>query len=180
MAREDGRVVVFLEPIALYHEKDLETDGDGGWLSAYPPPPAVLLPGEVGVHDPDASDLLVVSYANGLRLSLQAARRLRDEHGIRARVIDLRWLSPLPLEAVRWHAMECGAVLVVDECRSTGGGVADALIADLAERSFDGDLRSLRAVDSFVPLGPATAAVLVGTDQIVGEAVRLATAASVA
>jgi 2-oxoisovalerate dehydrogenase E1 component len=180
MAREDGRVVVFLEPIALYHEKDLETDGDGGWLSAYPPPPAVLLPGEVGIHDPDASDLLVVSYANGLRLSLQAARRLRDEHGIRARVIDLRWLSPLPLEAVRRHAMECGAVLVVDECRSTGGGVADALIADLAERSFDGDLRSLRAVDSFVPLGPATAAVLVGTDQIVGEAVRLATAASVA
>ncbi|HEX5396972.1 MAG TPA: transketolase C-terminal domain-containing protein, partial [Candidatus Limnocylindria bacterium] len=180
MAEEDGRVVVFLEPIALYHEKDLETDGDGGWLSTYPPPPAVLLPGEVGLYEPDASDLLIVSYGNGLRLSLQAARRLRDEHGIGARVVDLRWLSPLPLEAVRRHATECGAVLVVDECRSTGGGIADALIADLAERSFDGDLRSLRALDSFVPLGPATAAVLVGTDQIVAEAVRLATAASVA
>ena len=33
MAQEDGRVVVFLEPIALYHEKDLQTDGDGGWLT---------------------------------------------------------------------------------------------------------------------------------------------------
>lgn len=178
MAREDGRVVVFLEPIALYHEKDFETDGDGGWLSSYPPPPAVLLPGEVGVHEPDARDLLIVSYANGLRLSLQAARQLREAHGIRARVIDLRWLNPLPFEAVRRHATECGAVLVVDECRSTGGGVADALIADLAERSFDGALRSVRAVDSFVPLGPATAAVLVGTEQIVSEAVRLAAAAS--
>src|SRR5688500_181622 len=78
MAAEDGRVVVFLEPIALYHEKDLHADGDGGWLSAYPPPPATLLPGEVGVHghaDGDA-DLLLISYANGLRLSIQAARRL--------------------------------------------------------------------------------------------------------
>jgi 2-oxoisovalerate dehydrogenase E1 component len=46
MAAEDGRVVLFLEPIALYHEKDLHTDGDGGWLSDYPPPPAWLLPGE--------------------------------------------------------------------------------------------------------------------------------------
>src|SRR4029079_4759170 len=29
MAKENGRVVVFLEPIALYHEKDLNADDDG-------------------------------------------------------------------------------------------------------------------------------------------------------
>jgi 2-oxoisovalerate dehydrogenase E1 component len=179
MAEEDGRVVVFLEPIALYHEKDLCADGDGGWLSSYPPPPSVLLPGDVGVDEPNAHDVLIVSYANGLRLSLQAARQLREQHGVRARVLDLRWLNPLPLEAVRRHAAECGRVLVVDECRRTGGGIADALIADLAEHAFDGDLRSVRAVDSFVPLGPATAAVLVGTDQIVSQALALAAMASV-
>jgi 2-oxoisovalerate dehydrogenase E1 component len=98
---------------------------------------------------------------------------------VRARVLDLRWLNPLPLEAVRRHAAECGRVLVVDECRRTGGGIADALIADLAEHAFDGDLRSVRAVDSFVPLGPATAAVLVRTDQIVSQALALAAMASV-
>ena len=70
-------------------------------------------------------------------------------------------------------------MLVVDECRRTGAGIADALIADLAERAYGGDLRSLRAIDSFVPLGPATSSVLVGTDQIVSEAVRLAATASV-
>ncbi len=176
-AREDGRVVVFLEPIALYHEKDLQADGDGGWLTSYPPPPEVLLPGQVGVYEPDASDLLIVSYANGLRLSLQAARRLRDAHGIRSRVIDLRWLNPLPFDAVRRHAAECGRVLVVDECRRTGAGIADALIADLAEHAFDGELRGLRAVDSFVPLGPATAAVLLGLEQILDAARSLLTAA---
>jgi 2-oxoisovalerate dehydrogenase E1 component len=171
-AIEDGRVVVFLEPIALYHEKDLHTDGDGGWLTTYPAPPEALLPGQVGIYQPEARDLLVVSYANGLRLSLQAAQRLREEHGIAARVLDLRWLAPLPLEAVREHAAACDAVLVVDECRATGAGIADAVIADLVEHGGRTErLRSVRAVDSFVPLGTATSAVLVGTDQIVAAAV---------
>jgi 2-oxoisovalerate dehydrogenase E1 component len=173
MAEEDGRVVIFLEPIALYHEKDMYADGDGGWLTDYPPPPSHLLPGEPGVYEADGSgpaDLLIVSYANGLRLSLQAQRLLAERHGLRARVLDLRWLSPLPVQAVRQQAASAAAVLVVDECRRTGGGVADAIVADLAESGAATSLSSVRAVDSFVPLGPATAAVLVGTDDIVDAA----------
>jgi 2-oxoisovalerate dehydrogenase E1 component len=176
MAAEDGRVVVFVEPIALYHEKDLHTDGDGGWLSDYPPPPEAILPGEVGLHgttDGD-TDILLVTYGNGLRLSLQAARRLEEQHDLRTRTLDVRWLNPLPVEAIRQHAAEVGSVLVVDECRATGGGVADAIVADLAERGIGRRLGSVRAVDSFVPLGPATSAVLVGVDQIVAAAVAAA------
>jgi 2-oxoisovalerate dehydrogenase E1 component len=172
LAAEDGRVVAFLEPIALYHEKDLHTDGDDGWLSRYPAPPELLLPGEVGLYgESDADDVLLVSYANGLRLSLQAAKRLAEEHDLRARVLDLRWLNPLPMEAVRAQAGGIGTVVVVDECRATGGGVADAIVADLAEHKVAKRIGSVRAVDSFVPLGPATAAVLVGVDQIVAAAV---------
>jgi len=179
MALEDGRLVVFLEPIALYHEKDLHADGDNGWLTAYPPPPDCLLPGEVGVYEADAgagADLLIVSYANGLRLSLRAQRRLLTDHGLRARVVDLRWLNPLPFEALRRHAAEVPQVLVVDECRATGGGIADAVIADLAEVGVGERLGSVRAVDSFVPLGTATAAVLVGEEQIMAAALRAAAA----
>ena len=58
-------------------------------------------------------------------------------------------------------------MVVVDECRATGAGVADAIVADLAEHRIGRTLASVRAVDSFVPLGPATSAVLVGVDQIV-------------
>ncbi|MDQ2854041.1 MAG: thiamine pyrophosphate-dependent enzyme [Chloroflexota bacterium] len=173
MGVEDGRITVFLEPIALYHEKDLETEGDGGWLTDYPPPPSVLLPGEVGLYGPldtGIADLLIVTYGNGLRLSLQAARRLREQHEIAARVLDLRWLNPLPHQAIREQAHAIGAVLVVDECRRTGGGVADAIVADLAEAGVGRRLWSVRAIDSFVPLGTATSAVLVGTDQIVAAA----------
>jgi len=174
-AKEHGRVVVFLEPIALYHEKDLHEDGDGLWLTDYPPPSTdprdVILPGDVGVYGPDARDVLIVSYANGLRLSLRAARMLERESGIRARVIDLRWLAPLPFEAVRRHAAECGRVVVVDEARATAGGIADAIVADLAEHSVPARLASVRAADCYVPLGSATAAVLVGEEQI-ADAIR--------
>ena len=38
-ADADGSVCVFLEPIALYHDRDLHEAGDGGWLARYDPPP---------------------------------------------------------------------------------------------------------------------------------------------
>ena len=171
-AEANARVVVFLEPIALYHERDLHEAGDNGWLSDHPAQGVAHLPGEVGVHHPDESDVLIVSYANGLRLSLRAAKRLADA-GIGARVLDLRWLAPLPHEAVREHAAECGRVLIVDECRATGAGVADALIADLVENDVHAKIRSVRAADSYVPLGPATSTVLVTEEQIIDAAQEL-------
>jgi len=177
MARECGRVACFLEPIALYHERDLYEDGDGRWLSDYPAPDgsedSALLPGDIGVYGQEHTDLLIASYANGLRMSLRAAHLLEREHGVRARVIDLRWLNPLPFEAVREHADACGKLLVVDECRHTGGGIADALIAQLAEHGYRGRLRSVRAADSFVPLGAAANTVLVGEEEILATAREL-------
>ena len=99
-----------------------------------------------------------------------ARRRSRGEFRVLARVLDLRWLAPLPFEAIRTHAEACGRVLVVDECRATGGGIADAVIARLAESSSAVRARSVRAADTYVPLGSAKAAVLVGEDEIVAAA----------
>lgn len=181
LARECGRVVAFLEPIALYHERDLLMPGDGGWLTDYPPPGEALLPGEVGLYPAGNADgrpeILVVSYANGLRMSLQARARL-DAEGIDVglRVLDLRWLNPLPLDAVRAAARDSAGVLVVDECRRTGAGIADAVVADLAESGFDRPIRSVRARDSFVPLGPAADHVLVQVEDIMEAARKLAAA----
>ncbi len=176
IARACKRVIVVLEPIALFHERDLYADGDGQWLFEYPPPSAenVLLPGEVGVYHAEHRDVLIVSYANGLRLALRAARELADKHGVKARVLDLRWLNPLPFEALERHAAECAGVLVADECRATGGGIADAIVARLAEHGYRGKLASVRAADTYVPLGSATAAVLLQEDEIVAAARRLA------
>ena len=171
-ARACGRVAVFLEPIALYHERDLHADGDGAWLFDYPAPERLLLPGDVGVYHPKAKDLLIVTYGNGVRLSLRAARMLAEKK-IAARVLDLRWLNPLPLDALREHAAACGRVLVADECRATGGGIADAVIAALAEGGFRGPLASVRAVDTYVPLAAAANLVLISDAQIAAAAERL-------
>ncbi|MFU8840309.1 MAG: thiamine pyrophosphate-dependent enzyme [Nitriliruptoraceae bacterium] len=167
MAAADGSVVVVVEPIALYHERDLHEPGDGGWLATVPPPDTLLLPGEVGVHG-DGTDLAVVTYGNGVRMSLRVLRRLAAT-GVSGRVIDLRWLAPLPLVAVREAVAGCGAVVVVDECR-TSGGVADALLAALLREQPARPTADVRAADSYVPLGPAADAVLVTEDQIADAA----------
>ena len=97
-AAADGRVCVFLEPIALYHTRDLHTEGDDGWLARYAPPsawPDTHVPlGRGRIHG-DGRDLLLVSFGNGVRMCLRVARRLAAA-GIAARVLDLRWLAPLP------------------------------------------------------------------------------------
>lgn len=168
LARSCGRVVAFLEPIALYHERDLYEEGDGLWLSDYPAPGEVLLPGEVGLHGD--GDLLIITYANGVRMSLQAARTLEEEHGIRVRVLDLRWLNPLPWQAIDEAAAQAERVLVVDEARATGGGIAEAVVAHLAENGDPRPLASVRATDSFIPLGPAANLVLIQPRDIVQAA----------
>ncbi len=168
-ARVNGRVVCFLEPIALYHERDLYEGGDGGWLTDYPPPGTAILPGETRVYGGEHTDLLIVTYANGVRMSLRAARALAAD-GIHVRVLDLRWLNPLPFDAVRAHADDCDAVLVADEARATGGGIADAVVADLARHGYDRPLDAVTSADTYVPLGPAANDVLLGEDDIVAAA----------
>jgi 2-oxoisovalerate dehydrogenase E1 component len=172
MAAVDGRVVCFLEPIALYHEKDLYEPGDGRWLSDYPPPGEYLLPGAVGVYGAHHRDVLIVTFGNGVRHALRAARRLALEHGARARIVDLRWLAPLPLAAVSEHAAACPAVLIADECRASGG-IADAVVAHLVREQYAGPVAAVRSADSYVPIGPAADTVLLSEQEILDAALKL-------
>ncbi len=151
----DGTVSVFVEPIALYHERDLHEPGDGGWL-ARPDGGHVPL-GRGRVHG-DGADLTIVTFGNGLRLSLRAARRLHAD-GIGCRVLDLRWLAPLPVADLLREASATGRVLVADETRRTGG-VAEGVIAALADAGFTGRVGRVASEDSFIPLGDAASVVL--------------------
>ncbi|WP_230462778.1 thiamine pyrophosphate-dependent enzyme [Micromonospora sp. CP22] len=165
----DGSVCVFLEPIALYHTRDLYTDGDGEWLAGYAEPAAWA-----GSHVPvgrarvygvgSADDVTIVTFGNGVRMSLRAASALADE-GIGTRVVDLRWLAPLPVADLIREATVTGRVLVVDETRRSGG-VGEGVIAALVDAGYVGAARRVAAVDSFVPLGPAARQVLVSEEAI--------------
>jgi len=172
MAAVDGRIVCFLEPIALYHQKDLYEAGDGRWLSDYPAPGEFLLPTDVGVYGTAHRDLLIVTFGNGVRQALRAARRLALEHGARARILDLRWLAPLPLAAVSEHAAGCDAVLVADECRASGG-IADTVVAHLVGEDYGNPMAAVRSADSYVPLGPSADTVLLSEQEILDAALKL-------
>jgi len=158
---------VFLEPIALYHTRDLHTAGDGGWRASYEPPQqwaAGHVPVGRGRRHGSGTDLTIVTFGNGLRLSLRAAARLAAE-GIGCRVLDLRWLAPLPEDDILREADATGRVLVADETRRTGG-ISEAVLAVLADASFGGRAARVTSEDSFVPLGDAADTVLLSQRQI--------------
>jgi 2-oxoisovalerate dehydrogenase E1 component len=167
-AKADGSVCVFLEPIALYHTRDLFEDGDEGWLA---PPGVDHVPVGAAFTHHRGDDLTLVTWGNGLYLSLRVAGRLR-ERGIAATVIDLRWLAPLPVEEVLREASRTGRTLVVDETRRTGG-VGEGIVAELVVAGYAGRLARVSSKDSFVPLGDAARLVLLSEDEIEAAALRL-------
>lgn len=171
----DGTVSVYLEPIALYHQRDLHEDGDGVWVSDYAAPDRWAdehVPIGAGRLVREGDDVLIVTWANGLAMSLRAARRLA-QRGVSCRVFDLRWLAPMPIDEVLEHARQVGRVLVVDETRASGG-VGEGVLAGLVEGGFRGPVRRVAAADSFIPLGDAANLVLVSVDEIVDAVGELA------
>jgi 2-oxoisovalerate dehydrogenase E1 component len=169
LAREEQRLVVFLEPIALYPMRDLHSDKDGAWMNTYPAPDQSIPLGEVGIHG-TGTDLAIVTFANGNYLSRQALPRLKAA-GIKTRIIDMRWLSPLPADALIETVKPCKHILIVDETRHSGG-IAEALMALFAECTTVPTAR-LTAKDSFIATGPAYAATMPSADDIVVAATAL-------
>ncbi|MFK7745219.1 MAG: thiamine pyrophosphate-dependent enzyme [Roseobacter sp.] len=169
LAREEQRVVVFIEPIALYPMRDLHAEGDKEWMRVYPSPDRKIALGEIAVEG-QGTDLAIVTYGNGFYLSCKAAQKLKAA-GIAPRVIDMRWLSPQPDAALLEATSGCDAVLIVDECRRTGSQ-SEGLMA-LFHEAGHRTLARVTAEDCFIATGPAYAATLPSVDGIVTEAKRL-------
>lgn len=163
LAELEGRVCVVVEPIALYHARDLYEPDDGLWVADHlsgGPPRGPRAHG-------DGEDLLVVTFGNGVPMSLRAMRALEPD--IRATVLDLRWLAPLPVDELAAYASGFERVLVVDETRRSGG-VGEGVVAALMERGHAGRVGRVASADSYVPLGPAAGLVLVSEDEIADAA----------
>jgi 2-oxoisovalerate dehydrogenase E1 component len=147
-AQTDGVTAVVLEPVALYGERDMVGAGDRAWLAPYPAPASwsvVHVPvGRASVWGSGA-DVTIVAFGTGLRRSLRAAEAL-GRIGIGARVVDLRWLAPLPVEDVVREADLTGRMLIVDETRRTGG-VSEGLVTSVLEAGFGGRLARITSSD---------------------------------
>ena len=174
LAKVDGRVSVFLEPIALYMTKDLYEPGDGQWLTEYPAPDQALVLGEERVYNADATDCVIFSYGNGMPMSLRAARQIEAKHGWKVRVVDLRWLVPLNHKAIARHARECKRILVVDEGRFSAG-IGEGVITAITEAGLGGKPgRRVCGADTYTPLAGAAFLVIPKDEDIVAAADALA------
>jgi len=161
LAREENRLCVFIEPIALYPMRDVNP-GDGAWMRTYPAVGQRINLGDVGVQGD--GDLAIVTFANGRYLAVQADIP-------NARLIDLRWLAPLPLDSLLAALKGCSHILVVDETRRSGG-VAEAVMTALYEAGHR-DIARYTAEDSFIATGRAYADTLPSADGIRAAAKRL-------
>ena len=169
LAKVDGRVCVFLEPIALYMTKDLHAPGDGEWSFAYPPPDEAMALGEGRAYGPEQADLAIFTYGNGVPMSLRAARALEDD-GHRVRVLDLRWLVPLDAAWIVAEARRARRILVVDEGRRSAG-VGEGVITAIVEGGCAATpLARVVGADTYTPLAGAAFAVLPGEAEVVAAA----------
>lgn len=173
-ARSAGVVCLFLEPIALYHTRDLYDDGDDLWLAD--DTGGVVPIGRARTYG-DGRDLTILTFGNGLRMSLRVARRLALLD-IAVRVVDLRWLAPLPVDDILAEATATGRVLVVDETRASGG-VSEGVLTALIDHGYTGGMARVASDDSFIPLGDAALAVMLSEDTILEAAVKLARTAPI-
>ncbi len=172
LARVDGRVSIFLEPIALYMTKDLHEAGDGGWLAPYPAPGQSVALGEGRVYG-EGSDLLVVTYGNGVPMALRAVRSLESRGLARCRVLDLRWLQPLNAALIARHAGACARILVVDEGRRSAG-VGEGVVTAIVEAGHGGrPLARVVGEDSYTPLAGAANFVLPSDASVLAAAESL-------
>lgn len=164
-AYENGRVVVFIEPIALYMIKDLHQEGDKGWCFPYPEASETTKLGQMAEYG-DGDDYTIISYGNGVYLSMQAMKELENKN-LKGRLIDLRWLSQIDRKQLVERVGKSKKVLIVEECRKTGS-LSEEIVTILVEEMDQlPKIKVHAAIDCFIPLGPGAAGGLPSKESIV-------------
>jgi pyruvate dehydrogenase E1 component beta subunit len=121
--RDDNPVVFFTDLGLLQQEGEVPDDAD-----------YVVPLGKAAVRRA-GTDVTIVSYAKTVNVSLEAARKLEEQH-VSAEVIDLRTLKPLDEATVLRSVRRTGRLIVVHEASGLYG-VAAEIAALAATRAFD-------------------------------------------
>ncbi|MCA8960009.1 MAG: dehydrogenase E1 component subunit alpha/beta [Planctomycetes bacterium] len=139
--------VIFLEHKHLYRQ----TYNKGRY-----PGPDYAIPFGCANTVRQGDDLTIVTYGALVHRSLTAARKLAEDHGVEADVIDLRTLCPYDWEAIRESVERTNRLLIAhEESRSWGYGAEIA--ARVSEELFDhldAPVRRVASLDTFVAYAP--------------------------
>jgi pyruvate dehydrogenase E1 component beta subunit len=122
-AIRDDDPVLFIEHATLYQ------------LRGEVPEEDYTVPIGVSEVKREGSDVTIVSYAQGLQVSLEAAEKLAEE-GIEAEIVDLRSLRPLDMGPVLDSFKKTFKAVIVEEGYATFG-VGAEVAARLQDEAFD-------------------------------------------
>jgi pyruvate dehydrogenase E1 component beta subunit len=141
----DDDPVVFLEAKSLYAVKGEVPDDEH-----------VEPLGRAVVHG-DGEDVVLIALAAMVPKALEASERLRADHDIGCRVVDLRSLVPLDVSAVLAAVRATGRVFTVEENPRLCGWGAEisSIVAEEAFYDLDGPI--VRITTPHVPLPAAEA-----------------------
>jgi 2-oxoisovalerate dehydrogenase E1 component len=139
--------VMFLEHKHLYRQTHNK--------AAYPGPDYMIPFGKANIVR-EGSDVSIITYGATVYRSVVAAKKVEEEHGISAEVIDLRSLNPYDWETITHSIQKTGKALVVYEDSESWGYGAEiaARIADELFEHLDGPVRRVAALDTFVAYAP--------------------------
>jgi 2-oxoisovalerate dehydrogenase E1 component beta subunit len=114
----DPDPVIFMEPKRIYRAGRQEVPEEPPFKLGNGAPKELLSTARVAR---EGDDLAIITYGPTVPLSVTAADTLADERGIQTRVLDLRSLYPLDVDAIVASATACGRALVVHEAPRTAG-----------------------------------------------------------
>jgi 2-oxoisovalerate dehydrogenase E1 component len=157
--------VLFLEHKHLYRQPYAK--------GAYPGPEYMVPFGRAAVARPGA-DVTVVTYGALVRRATMAARRVAEEDGIEAEVLDLRSLAPYDVEAVAASVRKTSRLLVVHEDHLThgfGAEIAARAAEDLFEH-LDAPVRRIAGRDVMVAYAPEIEDATLPQEADVARAIR--------
>ncbi len=98
------------------------------------------------------TDLSIISAGSSVYWSLMGAKKLKEQYGLSARVIDMHTVKPLDIDMVLKCARETGNVFTVEE-HSVNGGLGSSVAEVLCEAGFGGKFKRIGLPDNFAVLG---------------------------
>ena len=100
----------------------------------------------------EGNELSIITYGMGVHW----AKKVTEEKGIKADILDLRTLVPLDWESVFKSAKKTGKVIVLHE-DTLFGGIGGELASEISEQCFeylDAPVKRVASIDTAVPFHP--------------------------
>ncbi len=115
-AIEDPDPVIFLEPTSMYRALKEEVPEDKYTVPL----------GKARVIE-EGEDISIFAWGAMVQVALQAARKMKEQRGWTADVIDLRTLYPFDRDTIKASVEKTGRALIVHEAHRTGGMGAELI-----------------------------------------------------